>query len=46
MEVIPYLEMQLKKPVVTSNQASLWYALRKIGNKESRDNCGLLLRTQ
>lgn len=43
MEVIPFLEMALKKPVITSNQASLWYALRKSGNKENC-RCGELLR--
>lgn len=44
MEVIPYLEMHLGKPVITSNQASLWYALRQSGCQDGSDHCGVLLR--
>lgn len=31
-EVIERLERELERPVVTSNQAVLWYALRRLGN--------------
>jgi maleate isomerase len=44
LEAIPYLEMHLGKPVITSNQASIWAALRQIGIKDKLDDCGLLLR--
>jgi len=46
MEAIPYLEMHLGKPVITSNQASLWKTLRRIGIKDQIENCGQLLRRQ
>lgn len=31
MDCIPQLEAEFHKPVVTSNQATLWYALRRLG---------------
>ncbi|MDF2874652.1 MAG: hypothetical protein K0R22_1335 [Sporomusa sp.] len=44
MAVIPYLEMHLGKPVITSNQASLWCALRQSGNNDRCEQAGLLLK--
>lgn len=43
MEVIPYLEKDLGKPVVTSNQASLWKALKLLNIGDKLPNCGELL---
>lgn len=41
--VIPALEQALKKPVITSTQATLWHALRLAGVKDARAGCGRLL---
>lgn len=43
IEIIDMLEATLKKPVVSSNQASLWAALRKIGVKTPIRRFGKLL---
>lgn len=42
-EVIEVLENDLMKPVVTSNQASMWACLRNIGVRESIRGFGTLL---
>ncbi len=42
IEVIEDLEQSLKKPVVTSNQAALWAALRKLGVKARPNGLGQL----
>jgi len=44
IEVIDILERDLKKPVVTSNQATMWATLRKLGISESIDGYGKLLK--
>lgn len=44
-EVIEDLEKRLAKPVVTSNQASLWAVLRRLGYSEPVDGYGILLRS-
>jgi maleate isomerase len=44
IEVIDALEKDLKKPVVTSNQATMWATLRKLGISESIDGYGKLLK--
>ena len=44
IEIIDALEKDTKKPVVTSNQATLWYALLKLGIGEKIDGYGTLLR--
>ncbi len=36
MGIIPHLEELIKKPVITSNQAAMWHALRLSG---INDNC-------
>lgn len=41
-EIIEYLEKDLKKPVITSNQAALWRALRIIGVKDRLNGLGKL----
>ncbi|MGI9378646.1 MAG: maleate cis-trans isomerase family protein [Methyloligellaceae bacterium] len=43
--LIAPLEQKLGKPVVTSNQATLWAALRKLGFTDSLDNYGSLWST-
>jgi len=43
-EIIECLEKDLKKPVITSNQASLWAALREAGVREPIEGYGTLLR--
>jgi maleate isomerase len=43
-EIIETLEMDLGKPVVTSNQAALWSALRGTGIREPVEGYGTLLK--
>lgn len=43
IEIIEKLEKKAGKPVITSNQATLWYALRKLGLKDSIRGFGQLL---
>jgi maleate isomerase len=45
IEIIENLEHDLRKPVVTSNQASVWDALRSKGIQESIEGYGKLLRS-
>lgn len=40
--ILPYLEMDTGLPVVTSNQATLWRALRALGLKDQIPNLGKL----
>jgi maleate isomerase len=42
VDVIQALERDLGKPVVTSNQASLWYALRTLGLSDTIPSLGTL----
>ncbi|HEC86914.1 MAG TPA: maleate cis-trans isomerase, partial [Thermoplasmatales archaeon] len=42
-EIIESLEKELETHVVTSNQASLWLALRKLGIEEKIPKLGKLL---
>ena len=44
MDIIKRLEKDCKKPVVTSNQATFWAALRKIGCGDSISGFGRLLK--
>lgn len=44
IEVIEELEQKLKKPVVTSNQAALWAALRRLHMSEPIAGLGLLFK--
>jgi maleate isomerase len=44
-EIIEYLEKDLKKPVITSNQAALWHALRIIGVKDRLNGLGKLFES-
>jgi maleate isomerase len=44
IEVVEALEAELKKPVVTSNQAALWCSLRTAGILEAVPGVGTLLR--
>ena len=41
-EMLPYLEMDTRAPVVSSNQATLWSALRKLGLPDVIPNLGKL----
>jgi maleate isomerase len=43
LEIIQGLEEKTGKPVVSSNQATMWYALRKLGIKDSIKGFGQLL---
>lgn len=43
IEIIEKLERQTSKPVVSSNQATLWYALRKLGIRDAVEGYGRLL---
>jgi maleate isomerase len=43
IEIIQELEEATGKPVISSNQATLWYALRKLGLKDSIKGYGQLL---
>ena len=44
LEMIPELEDRLAKPVVTSNQATFWAALRATGLDDRFETFGALLR--
>lgn len=41
-EILPWLEMDMGVPVVSSNQATLWRALRAVGLKDQIPNLGKL----
>lgn len=43
-EIIETLEKDLGIPVITSNQASLWFTLKRLGVNEKIDGLGKLLR--
>ncbi|NKB49047.1 MAG: maleate cis-trans isomerase [Alphaproteobacteria bacterium] len=43
LEIAPELEQELKKPVVTTNQAGIWALLRHLGGFHRLDGRGLLL---
>ena len=43
IEIIDKLESDVKKPVISSNQATAWLALRKLGISESIEGYGKLL---
>jgi maleate isomerase len=42
-ELIEALELHLKKPVITSNQATIWNMLRLAGINDKIDGYGQLL---
>jgi maleate cis-trans isomerase len=42
MDIIEILERDLGKPVVTSNQVTLWAALKKLGIHERIEGLGKL----
>ncbi len=44
IEAIPELEQRLGKPVITSNQATLWYCLRTCGMDQDVPQLGRLFR--
>lgn len=44
VDVVEYLERDLARPVVTSNQALVWHSLRALGVRESVSSFGRLLR--
>jgi len=44
IDVVEPLEGELGKPVVTSNTATLWTALRALGIEDRLEGCGRLLR--
>lgn len=44
LEIIETLEQELGKPVVTSNQASMWSMLRLIGHRDAVAGAGRLFR--
>ena len=44
IDVIEKLEKELGKPVITSNQAAIWAALRRVGLKDAVPGLGHLLR--
>ncbi len=44
VEIIQRLEEETKKPVISSNQATIWYALRKLGIKDQLEGFGRLFK--
>jgi len=44
IDIIETLEEELKRPVVTSNQATIWAALRRINVNDKIEGLGTLLR--
>ncbi|MGE0807585.1 MAG: aspartate/glutamate racemase family protein [Burkholderiaceae bacterium] len=44
LDVIDRLEAELGKPVITSNQATIWHCLRRLGLADRIDGHGRLLR--
>lgn len=42
--IVDRLEAQVKKPVLTTNNMTMWHALRKMGHAASLPGCGRLLR--
>jgi maleate cis-trans isomerase len=46
MEIVEALERELGRPVVTSNQATLWYCLRTLGLPDAVPGLGQLLSHQ
>lgn len=46
LELVPQLERTLDKPVITSNQATFWAALRAAGVNDRLAACGRLLQAQ
>jgi maleate isomerase len=44
IEAIDHLERDLDKPVITSNQATLWACLKKLGISYSNEKLGRLFR--
>jgi maleate isomerase len=45
IEILGRLETRIGKPVISSNQATLWHALRKMGLKDSIKGYGRLLES-
>ena len=45
VDIIGQLEMELGKPVITSNQALVWHCLRRMGIQEPMEGFGRLLET-
>ncbi len=43
IDIIEALEHDLGRPVISSNQATMWMMLRKVGIEEAIDRCGALL---
>jgi len=44
LEIIDELERQIKKPVITSNQAMFWDTMRLAGINDKIDGYGMLLK--
>jgi maleate isomerase len=44
LEIVAELERQIKKPVITSNQAMFWDTMRLAGIKDKIDGYGMLLK--
>ena len=44
LDVLPLIELDLARPVVSANQASMWHALKLMGIKDDSDNKGLLFK--
>ncbi len=40
--MIPELERRIDKPIISSTAAAYWYALRKLGVNDTRDDLGHL----
>jgi maleate isomerase len=45
VEAVEEIERRIGKPVVTSNQSSIWMTLRKLGHTAPIAGFGRLLRT-
>jgi maleate cis-trans isomerase len=42
IEIIQLLEQETGKPVITSNQAAMWHALRRLGINDAIEGYGRL----
>ncbi len=45
VEILDVLEEEIRKPVVSSNQATLWMMMKMVGISEKVQNFGILLRS-
>jgi len=44
LDVLPFLELDLGKPVISANQASMWHALKLMGIRDTSNVKGRLFQ--